>query len=545
MSWYTFEKYIEIYSNPNLQEWTVLFEQQKDESEGYINDIFGFCALLDNDDEKIKPYLNDFEWGFSPTSFGSSYYEKTSYLEDGEFKDNIRFISGVEKDDFTYLIAYRTFNKKYKPQIEINPLLIWFGNLVKKGNDFFDPITDECTVKIADNLVTVQTKYLRNFLASINKVCVLVYDHRRFGFSEKDVPKVQKPIITNSSYTLYTFNKYEFKNYNSSANIIGKSVIYPFAKCSHSSLEIFEDNKFADFVISTDENTGEDVTFTCDENKLANYFGANPKAPNFLTPVFFNRAVLNKYKTDTQNYEINDGYIKYLDEWLLPFTVNKENKVIAWLGDLGRIPYKEQLYWKQENIPPKGDIEQNFVNQQLNNMFVNSILPERWIFTLIKQVNEQAIRKYSDCFFNNLSIADKSLESAFILPVNNNINEYKEFLIQFCKIIVESINTKLITSKVINKSSLKDVDGKTLGSVMQLAVFFKQENLLAGSKLCDILKILYAARSKLAGHTASITSYNRALNREKTTAPNWDEDAKYFLSTVNEALSDLVEELIQ
>lgn len=543
MTWFGFDKFLKRYQNPSLDEWTILFEQKKTETDEFSDDIFGFCALLNNDDKEIECYLKDFEWGFSPTSFGTSYFEKTSYFENGEFKDNIEFVCGDKKDTFTYLIAYRTFNKKYKPQTEINPLLIWFGNLVKMGDDFYDPITDECVIKTTNNSVSVQTKYLRNFLASINKVCVLVYDHRRFGLADEKASRVQKPIVTKYSYTLYTFNKYSFKNYNSSANIIGKSIIYPFTKCSHSSLEYYEDKNFVEFIIDIDENTGDDVTFTCDESKLANYFGANPEAPHFLTPVFFNRAVLNKYKTDTKNYEINDGHIAYLDEWILPFTVNDENKVNVWLGDLGRIPYKEQLHWKQDNISPKGDVEQNFVNQQLNNIFVDSILPERWLFTLIRRVNNQAINQYSDCLFNELSQADKSLESAFILPVQNNIDEFKEFLIQFCKIIVESINTKLINSKVIDKSTLNDKNEKPLGSVAQLAVFFDQENLTAGNVLCNILKSLYAARSKLSGHTASISSYNKALNREKSIVPNWDNDAKYFLSAINEALSDLLEDL--
>lgn len=544
MSWYTFEKYIENYSNPNRQEWTVLFEQKKEETNGYTDDIFGFCALLDNNEKNIKSYLHDFEWGFSSNSFGSSYFEKISYSQNGKFVDEINFVQGNQKEEFTYLVAYRTFNKKYESQLEINPLLIWFGNLVKLGNDYFDPVSDECILKTTTNSIIVETKYLRNFLASINKVCVLVYDHRRFGNSQDTIVATQKPIANDYNYTLYTLKKYEYKNYNLYANIIGKSIIYPFTKCSHSSLDYFQDDKFENFIISIDENTGEEIFFTCDERKLANYFGANPEAPHFLTPIFFNRTVLNKYKTDTQNYEINDGHIRYLDEWILPFTVNEENKVIVWLGDLGRIPYKEQSHWKQENILPKGELEKNFIDQQLNNVFVDCILPEKWLFTLIKQANEQALKIYSDCIFNELSQADKSLESAFILPVSNNIDEYKEFLIQFCKIIVESINLKLISTRVVDKENLSDSNGKTLGSVAQLSVFFNQEYILAGGNLCDILKKLYAARSKLSGHTASISSYNKAMGREKTITPDWISDAKYFLTTINEALSDLIEELM-
>lgn len=61
MNWYTFENYIEKYSNPNRQEWTVLFVQKKEETNSYNDDIFGFCALLDNNEKNIKSYLHDFQ----------------------------------------------------------------------------------------------------------------------------------------------------------------------------------------------------------------------------------------------------------------------------------------------------------------------------------------------------------------------------------------------------------------------------------------------------------------------------------------------------
>ena len=187
-------------------------------------------------------------------------------------------------------------------------------------------------------------------------------------------------------------------------------------------------------------------------------------------------------------------------------------------------------------------MEENFINQQLNNIFVDCILPEKWLFSLISQVNSKFTKMYSYNLFNALSTSDKSLESAFILPVQNNIDEFKEFLIQFCKITVESINTKLLSMCIVDKTKLKDSNGNKLGSIAQLKVFFEQENNLAGIKLVGVLTILYAARSKLAGHTASVESYNKALNRQKSITPNWDSDAKWFLSQVNDALSDMLEE---
>jgi hypothetical protein len=52
--------------------------------------------------------------------------------------------------------------------------------------------------------------------------------------------------------------------------------------------------KYLDFVIGVDDE-GAEISFTSDPSKLANHFGANPGAPNYLTPVSFRKNVLENY----------------------------------------------------------------------------------------------------------------------------------------------------------------------------------------------------------------------------------------------------------
>jgi len=538
-----FEDYIKKYNAINSQEWTTLYENIKSSNKEIQEDMFGFCALVNNEEDAIKKYLKDFEWSFETNSFGNSYYQKISRNINGTFEDEISFVVGDKKDQFEYLIAYRTFNKKYDTQIEINPKLVWYENLVKVGNEYLNPVTDECMIRIANDRVEVLTQYLKNFLCTYNKACIIAFDHRRFGTIYEKIQPKQTPIGSPCSYMLYTLKKYDYKEYNVYSNIIGKAIVFPYTKCKNDSLEYLLDKKrYADFTIGIDEKTGEEITFTCDENKLANYFGANPDAPHFLTPVFFNKMVLNKYKTDTRNYAISDGHITFLDDWLIPFTINKDDKVVVWLGDLGRIPFAEQLYWKQENTTPKGEIEKNFFDQQMNNVFVDKILPEKWLFRLIQQTNDLTSKKFGDVIFSKLSEADSSIYSAFILPISNNIDEYKEFLMQFCKIIAESINKKII-SKYVSKDKTLDVKGEQLGSIAQLQIFFQECNLPIAEKLIEAIKLVYNSRNKLAGHSASIKEYNKLWKRDKEHAPNWISDSKMLLNSVNDALNDLIEEL--
>src|SRR3989344_2555131 len=111
--------------------------------------------------------------------------------------------------------------------------------------------------------------------------------------------------------------------------------------------------KFEKF--SFKDNTGKKTTFTCDESKLANFFGKNVDAPNFLTKVFFKKEVLDRYYGKPSKYSIVDGYLLYtrddgVNEWGMPIDNNTVDCVMVYLGDLGKLPNEEQKYWKLFNI---------------------------------------------------------------------------------------------------------------------------------------------------------------------------------------------------
>ncbi|MCW3046959.1 MAG: hypothetical protein JWO74_1243 [Solirubrobacterales bacterium] len=73
------------------------------------------------------------------------------------------------------------------------------------------------------------------------------------------------------------------------------------------------EKEYEQFVIGTD--TGEEVRVTSDPAELANYFGANPGNPHYLTPVYFRREVLNKYYADPDRYTVEDGYVRCAGLW--------------------------------------------------------------------------------------------------------------------------------------------------------------------------------------------------------------------------------------
>lgn len=89
----------------------------------------------------------------------------------------------------------------------------------------------------------------------------------------------------------------------------------------------------------------------------------------FLTPVYFNLEVLNKY-TQHPDYDLKlmsstYGSLCYKEDWSISFGVNRNNKVIMWLGDIDGLPDKEKYYLLSENTPPEFEIHSEFYNAQI------------------------------------------------------------------------------------------------------------------------------------------------------------------------------------
>lgn len=520
-----FKDYIDKYKKINREEWIVLYD--KNEVQNLENDVFTFCALIDKEKVYENDYLNKFEWGFATDSFGRVGFGTFGWGDTEE----LFFTDGTSYEDFEYLVALRYFDK-YDTSVEINPKFIWYGNLVKQNEGYVDALTDELIIKVTPYHIEVKREYLKDFLCALDKVCVIVFDHRRhFNSSEKIKSKYEDISGENYFITLSVSSARGFGgNYDGCSSIIGKTVISPFKKLHHRDYKYFtEDKEFERFIIDYDEDEDEEIEFTCNEAELANYFGANPDAPHFLTPVFFDIKVLDKYKNDPRNYVVNDSNISFLSEWSIPFNINKERKVSVWLGDLGRIPFEEQKYWRTFNIKPEGKMDSKFVDRQIRGIWTDASRIESKLVPSLNRFNAMIKEQYGDVIFNVLSDADKEIYNTFMIPTNYSIPEYQSFLMKLSKLTAESINVKLI-KKAMGDEYEKEAKGN--GSIFQLGVFLKYAKIDDNEKVSNSLKKAYNSRNKLSGHTASFGEYNKIWGRDKEYKFNSVEDARSLIEEI-------------
>lgn len=524
---YKFNDYIELYKNLNSEDWITLYEENTQRN--WENDIFTFCALTDKEYIDNTQYLENFEWEFAPDSFGKAGFGTYGTYENGEIKEELYFFDGVTHDNFEYLIALRTF-EKYDKCVEINPKFIWYGNLVRGKEGYYNPISDELVIKVCERKIMVQREYLKDFLCAYQKVCVIACDHRRWFNSGNDVREQYSNIKGKNVFLAYNISTCPGSStgYGYCASIIGKTVIMPFKKPHHADYKYFtEQEQYEDFIVDYDEDEDETVYYTCNGKELANFFGANPEAPHFLTPVYFKIQVLDRYKNDSRNYTITDSTINFLNEWSIPFNVNKENIVSVWLGDLGRIPYEEQQYWKAYNIPPKGGMDQKFIDRQLRNKWTDASRIESKLVPTLNKLNAIISEKYGDVIFKVLSDADKEIYNTFMLPTNYSMPEYQSFLLKLCKLVSESINTSLI-----KKSMGENFDENVKGSVLQLGMFLEHIGIDKERKISSSIKKVQDSRNKLAGHSASLKEYNKVWGREKDEKINSIADARNLLENI-------------
>lgn len=527
----------------NELEWIYLFKHEVLENEKTKNDVFIMSAMINNDMESKANCLSKYDWGFSTDSFG-----KSTFYQFGGSDGDIRFFAGNKHEDFgdeyEYIIAIRNFDGDYDQVVEINPELIWYGNLAKTEDGYVDSVSNEIKIRVEKGLVLVRRDYLKDYLSAKNKMCVIVYDNRRF-ISTTD--KINKDYVQSSekdfNYSL-AIQKDSFSEYDYFSSILGKCVIEPYEEPLHEAYQYFFPDKsdYVEFIIGSDEATGKEITFTCNEDELSNFFGKNQGAPQFLTPVFFTKDVLDRYTNNPAQYSVADDHIMYLNIWSLPYTINKDDKVTVWLGDLGRVPYKEQQYWRVFNIKPVGEVNDKFIKRQLYAQWTDSIGEEKTLFSLIKKINELTLKKFGDVLFKELSDGDKQLQSAFIIPSNSSLTQYQNFLLQLNKLTIERLNTKLF-SKTIDKEKLKNEDGKKYGSRIQFSIFLSEIGFTNAIECDRHFKLLTDCRNKLAGHSASIPQYNTLWKRNEDVRIDSIKDAKYLLENLNMQLRILIDEI--
>ncbi len=170
--------------------------------------------------------------------------------------------------------------------------------------------------------------------------------------------------------------------------------------------------------------------------------GSDFSHDGFLAPVYFNNEVLNKY-TQNPKYTIDIfsgtyGSIAQGEEWQISFGVNANRQVIMWLGDIDKLPIKEQQYLLSENVPSAFDIHSDFFDAQIENHWSEGAI-ENICLNLRREISDKVKSLYGDGLYKlpkeiGITIAglQKPIfwEDRHVAPVVESLN----------RIFIESLN---------------------------------------------------------------------------------------------------------
>ena len=397
-------------------------------------------------------------------------------------------------------VFYIKGNKNYPDHIELSEEFRLFLRLhercvskEKKEYVFLrSDGTEDIVAELSGLQMEIKLEYLRRYLSArgMNLVIFFDYDYRsEYTYSELGISPVTNELTKDKEYIYYYtnyYNPYEYK-FASFCNMRGKCVLF------HESVEDYDDDygnddKYTKFIIGYDEK-GNEVEFSCNQDLLSNFYCCRGNAPLELTPVFFNKEVLDKYYSNPQKYSVSEGYISCDGFWSLKVDNDCSEYVVVMLVDLGRLSYREQLYWKSFNIAPprKSGLSETMYRRWILGQFCDPNSPDTLLKQCFMSFNERWKEKFEWRLFLPLTKEDEYLfQSLHCMTTSDNIREFESQILALVKMTVDSLNQEKLMNNVDegNVGVKKFLEDKKVASLKDITQSIDKFELFLISNSC-------------------------------------------------------------
>lgn len=444
------------------------------------------------------------------------------------------------------LVIKRDYNDLARDNIEIVEEFRFLFNLYynSQSKEYVDLENDTSVVKISDdNLVSIHKRYLKSYLAIKNMALIIHIDSRCTDIVEDIFPTDSFDYRNDDNTVFYTVNIGRGHNGIQEENfsiLFGKKVLFG---CKLKDCNIWpynEKKQYIEFIVGVDDN-GRELHYTCDPSKLSNYFGANPDAPHYLTPIFFDSAVLSKYYSNPEKYKVDDGIIRCGTLWSLYIDNQNTGYVSAYLGDLGRnLPSEqEQHYWRGFNKALDAKLSATKFKRDFMALPASSQSQDFVFKNTYVKTNRQFAEKAGWPLFLELDEQDRYNFEGLRIPINNSIVEMDMLVLSLVKVLLDSLNEKEIVSHLTGTYE------KLVRSIAKLEVWFQEKQLTGYQDHIKFLRNLQELRSSGTGHRKgkSYQKISKVFDIQKEnyteTFSNILESATLFLNYINTHIEEL------
>ena len=468
-------------------------------------------------DEAVEECMQSYQWdltrghgGPSVNTWGDGTYE---YVRD--------------RDGLELFVIYRGSYSKHPAYVELSEEFRLFCDMHEryKAEDEREFITidengNEDVVAVIKGIqIKIKAKLLRSYLAARRINLLIFIDIMRYSkqtFSELDICPVQNQIV-NDEGVIYNYSSLIGNLSDGSKSggwVMGKSLLrYNEGDFEPEQYPYFHDESYEKFIIGYDKN-GDECSYTCEEKKLSNYFQKRGDAPLTVTPVFFRKTVLDKYYKDPNRYQVDDGCIYSEGVWSLRVDNDQRNYAIVILGDLGRLPHEEQLYWKGYNIapPPEAKVSRTAYDRWYGGRFCNPEFPDLKFKFQFRLFNEKWGKKSSWPLFLPLATGDEHrFKTLHCLTQPQNPSDFEEQILSITKILIDSLNETDLIKNIDETNSnvqarLKELNAadknSVRGGISKFELFLLSKGLNFHESV-SFLRNLQELRSSTTAHRKS------------------------------------------
>ena len=482
------------------------------------NDTIFLCLVNDDVVDKSMSYDT---WDINHSQVGPLINEQL----DGTFISYSRY----ENDETEPIVMYLENEGRWNEEAFLAEEFVMYFKLHKEAqgkNKYVYYQVDECgddveVAKVMGVNLDVKLKYIKEYIA-VKQLNLLIFNdeivNSDTSLEELGFHPIPISVIKDEdcifSYALSKSSGFGLE-YKSCAIFRGKCV-YRHNEKNIQHLWKLRDSGYENFIVGADED-GNEIFISCDEYRIPNLFTRQGDEPYSLSPIFFKRDVLSKYFQAVEKYSVQDGYLSGPTWGMRIDNDRSDDYVVVALVDLGRIPHKEQLHWKNFNVlPPKnGSYSITTFSRWFDAIPTNcSIAPDLLFKQLYVQANKKWAKKYGWLLFKELAVDDQyHFQTLHLMGQDDDQKEFDGLIQSITKLVIDSLNekelvkaidcTKPDVEQLLTAKKVKELKPSNIqGGITKFECFLISEGLL-NSDFVKLLREIQDLRSCTVAHRKS------------------------------------------
>ena len=221
-----------------------------------------------------------------------------------------------------------------------------------------------------------------------------------------------------------------------------------------------------------------------------NYFEQKVGVPFEISPAFFRPEVLQKYKSDSDKYTVQNRLIRCRDTWELPYGVNDAHQVHAYIKDLRYIPAQERLYWKSFNVDPDGGISRRVWETDIEGKFVDPESLER-VTHKLRDWRQRGVEWWH--------LNDDDLLDSVNVPWTTSRDDWAREFLNLARLLVDGFDMRYLRGVADERGITYDDSTRSL-QLLQEIVEAQDRHSSGQDPKIDAIRTVQRVRSKTAAH---------------------------------------------